>query len=128
MTREFIATHGARHAIQLARSIKSRKRALSRRVPSSTWFDAAWHDRAQFPPPWDHPRQRDRRHEPPASAMTICTVCGRDTPPNCIGSSGACDDCRYGAMTGAELAALPPSPGIIDMGRLKKNARAGRQY
>jgi hypothetical protein len=35
--------------------------------------------------------------EPPATAMKTCRGCRRETPPQCVGSSGHCDDCRSGA-------------------------------
>lgn len=34
----------------------------------------------------------------PRWGMVACNCCSRPTPRSCIGSSGACDDCRYAAL------------------------------
>jgi hypothetical protein len=126
-TEEAIKALGAAVVHQKRRELAKRKKALARRVPSSSWMDSAWDSTDQFPPPWDHPRIRPLE-EPPATAMKTCRLCRRETPPQCVGSSGHCDDCRLASMSAHALSLLPPSPGVIDMARLKKNARAGRDY
>jgi hypothetical protein len=112
---------------QKLKTLAKQKRALRRRVPSSAWETAAWDHLEPFPPPWDHPRTSPLI-EPPATAMKTCVRCGRETPPNCVGSAGVCLDCAYAGMSDFELSQLPASAGVIDMGRLKKNAKMGRQY
>ena len=63
----------------------------------------------------------------PKTGMQRCRGCGRVTPPQNVGSSGHCDDCRYAGMSDSELARLPKSPGVIDMGRLKGSRRRGEE-
>jgi hypothetical protein len=126
-TEEAIKALGAGIVHQKRRELAKRKKVLARRVPSSAWMDSTWDGGETFPPPYDHSRVHPLT-EPPATTMKMCRGCRRETPPQCVGSSGHCDDCRLGAMSAHALSMLPPSPGVIDMGRLKKNARAGRDY
>jgi hypothetical protein len=102
---------------EIKRRLKRERKNLRRDVPSQPWFDAKWENGEQFPPGGDVTR------------MERCTCCERYTPPNCIGSSGACDDCRYAAMSKGQLEHLPGSPGsVIDMARLNASRRRGESY
>ena len=83
------------------RHLKRRKRNVDRDVPSATWGDDVWHRKAAFPPGGD------------TTLMARCRKCDRYSPPQNIGSSGACDDCRIGAMTPTQLENLPSSPGCV---------------
>ncbi len=126
-TKEAIQALGAAMVSHRRRELAKRKKVIARRVPSSSWLDAVWYESAPFPPAWDHPRV-DPLKEPPATAMKVCRACHRDTPPQCIGSSGHCEDCKYGAMTPAQLAKLPGSSSAINLAKLKAAARCGREY
>jgi hypothetical protein len=101
---------------QKRKALARDKKNLRRMVPSAPWFDAKWDHSQPFPPGGD------------VTLMRCCNVCGRYTPPNCISSSGACEDCKLGAMSPGQLALLQSSASVVDMARLKANARAGRQY
>jgi hypothetical protein len=101
---------------QKRKALARDKKNLRRMVPSAPWFDAKWDHNESFPPGGDR------------SLMVCCNKCDRLTPPNCISSSGACEDCKLAAMSPGQLALLQSSASVVDMARLKANARAGRQY
>lgn len=74
------------------RELRQRRRRVEKQAPTTAWFDAVWGDVEPMPP-----------------GFVRCNVCGRHTPPQCVGSSGGCDDCRYSAMSPMEMAHLPSS-------------------
>jgi hypothetical protein len=80
---------------QLARA-KARLRA--RVCCSEAWVEAVTYRGEKYPPPADTP-----------PGMPRCRGCGRNTPQNCIGSSGHCDDCRLAELSDAEWSKLPSS-------------------
>jgi hypothetical protein len=115
-TPEAIRALGAAVVHQQRRKLKRDRANLERIVPSRPWFDAAWQAGRPFPPGGDLTR------------MVCCRRCRRYTPPQCVGSSGHCDECRYEGMTPRQLAALPPSCSKIDMAKLKAAIRRGAHY
>jgi hypothetical protein len=126
-TKEAIEALGAAVVHHKRRELAKRKKVLARRVPSSTWLSAAWDEGLQFPPAWDHPRT-DELTEPPATAMKCCRGCHRETPPQCVGSSGHCEDCRLGQMSPMALSKLGASSSAINIAKARMAARLGRQY
>lgn len=78
---------------------------------SSRWVDANWDEGAAYPPGGD------------TTLMKTCRGCGRMTPPQCVGSSGHCEDCRYGAMKHVTLDSLPSSMSSVDLKRLRASRR-----
>lgn len=72
---------------------------------------------------------------PPPAENTPMRACQCDRchgvrlwPPQYINSRGYSTECAYERMSDYQISQIPPSPGIIDMGRLKAAARAGREY
>jgi hypothetical protein len=81
---------------------------------SHAWAEAVWHDGTAYPP-----GKADTK-------MVTCKACGTPTPPNNVGSSGACDDCRLGSMSDEALERLGPgSPAMILMSDLPRSERDG---
>jgi hypothetical protein len=78
---------------------------------SHAWAEDNWEHGTPYPPGGD------------LTLMVACAGCGTLTPPNCVGSSGHCDDCRLGKMSRGQLDLLPSSRGIVDMSRLKAERR-----
>ena|ERR1051326_3083347 len=74
---------------------------------SSTWIEAAWDTGERLPDGW-----------------IVCNVCGRGTPPPCIGSSGGCDDCRIAAMSRRRATMLPASPSGAAINSLLRGAES----
>jgi hypothetical protein len=72
------------------------RRELEANCPSAAWIDAAWERSEELPTGW-----------------VRCCVCRHEMPPQYIGSSGACYDCRINAMTPEEWSRLPSSPSGI---------------
>lgn len=59
-----------------------------------------------------------------ASSMRQCRACCRLVPPQCVGSSGHCDECRYERMSHVRLERLQGSPGsVLDISRLANSRR-----
>lgn len=79
--------------------------AVAGEACSHPWAAAVWEEGAEYPP---------GRAE---TGMVTCKVCRTPTPPQCVGSSGACDDCRLGAMSPEEACMVPGSPVVIVVGR-----------
>ena len=61
----------------------------------------------------------------PVRGMGVCRGGERPTPPQCIGSSGHCDDCRLGAMSRIQLAKLQGSTSTINLAKVKAAIRRG---
>lgn len=66
---------------------------LQKDVPSEPWEVAIWRNRETLP-----------------GGMVRCCGCHRMTPPQCVGSSGHCDDCRLSALSLEAMAHIPSSP------------------
>lgn len=97
--------------------LKRARKNLERDVPSRPWFDAKWEDDTPFPPGGDQ------------TLMQCCSACGRYTPPNCIGSSGACDDCRFAGMSPEQIENIPSSHSSVNLAKLKASRQKnGRPY
>lgn len=98
-------------------SLRRRRKSIRRIVPSSPWFDVLWGELdQQFPPGGD------------ATGMIFCTSCHRWTPVGACGGKTRCYDCFLCDQPRHFIEALPSSPGIIDMGKVAKNARVGKSY
>lgn len=76
-----------------------------------------------------------RKIYPPAAENTPMLACHCDHchgirfwPAAYVTSRGYSTECSYEHMSDEQIEGLPPSPGIIDMARMKANARAGLQY
>lgn len=74
------------------RQLQRLKRRLDKDAPTPAWFDAVWSGVETMP-----------------EGFIRCNCCHRLTPPQCVGSSGGCDDCRLSGMSPSELAHLPSS-------------------
>lgn len=61
----------------------------------------------------------------PVPGMIQCRGCERWTPPQCIGSSGHCDDCRLGAMSKLQLSRLQGSTSTVNLAKVKCAIRRG---
>lgn len=99
--------------------VQAHKIRLRRVLPSEPWVDAVTYRGAACPPPQDHPH---------GAVMRRCTACYRWTPPQCVGSSGACDDCRIAAMSPMQLAGLQRSSDIIGFVKLAVSVRNSIAY
>lgn len=72
---------------------------------------------------------------PPVADQTPMRSCAcpsckgvRLWPPHYIRSGGYSVECAYENTPESQMRKLPPSPGVIDMARMKANARIGLQY
>jgi hypothetical protein len=123
-----IKEHGADHVHSERRRLKRVRIGLMRIVCSEAWFDANWFGcqmivgdackrvAAPYPPGGDE------------SLMVCCKRCNRATPPQCVSSSGHCDDCRLCLMSPEQIERLPGSTSSINLARLKSSIRRGEQY
>lgn len=97
-------------------------------VPSEPWLDALFPTFEDVSPDGEpityyfHSAGGSPRNPVP-SGFVRCKGCGHNNPPQCVGSSGHCDDCRFGAMTAAQIAGLPGSTSSIDIKRLRAARR-----
>lgn len=103
------------------------KRKLRSKACSEPWVEA----QVRYIPAIDRdgndfPVAEYRKGVYPVRGMIGCRGCERATPPQCIGSSGHCDDCRLGAMSPAQLAKLQGSTSVINMAKVKTAIRRGK--
>lgn len=101
---------------QKLKQLERQKKNLRRVTPSEAWVDDAWERDCEFPPGGI------------STLMRKCRGCERFTPPNCLSSSDHCEDCKLGKLSKFQLSLLQRSASVVDMARLKKNARAGKGY
>lgn len=106
---------GAANVADEKRRVARARRNVERDTPSIVWFEDVWERKEPFPPGGD------------VTLMRRCPRCDRYTPPNNFGSSGDCDDCRFGSMSPMQLEALPSSPGCVVDFRGLKGARKRRE-
>lgn len=81
---------------------------------SHSWADANWHNGTPYPPGGD------------TTGMICCPSCGAYMPPQNIGSSGHCDDCRLAAMSFEEVSRIPSSPGTVNLAMLKATRKQNK--
>lgn len=108
--REAIAALGAKMVQAMRRRIMRDVANIRRIVPSPVWHEDVIERGVPFPPGGA------------STLMVRCRGCEAFFPPQYVTTSGHCRECQHDGMTPYQLANLPKSSTIFDMGRLKKGA------